>query len=87
MEKEAANLIFSATHEILKTDINDIGNIGEYVPIPKIDPQTLMKLFDSSVEILKTESSLIRISGKFVVVGDLHGNLRFHEPWRRQLRA
>ena len=76
MEKEAANLIFSATHEILKTDINDIGNIGEYVPIPKIDPQTLMKLFDSSVEILKTESSLIRISGKFVVVGDLHGNYR-----------
>ena len=76
MEHETANLIFSATHEILKTNINDIGNIGEYIPIPKIDPKTLMKLFDSSIEILKTESSLLRISGNFVVVGDLHGNYR-----------
>ena len=44
--------------------------------IPRFPLETILSLCDNTIEALKKEHALLKLHGDFVVIGDIHGNLR-----------
>lgn len=53
----------------------DIVTVGEQIPIPDFSSTTIESLLVVAEEALKKAPTLLNINDKFVIVGDIHGNL------------
>lgn len=75
MEKSAADLVISSYKQLLDAEeMNDVKQ-WDTLLVPVFEEETLKKLIDETISVLKTEKSLVELSGNCVVVGDIHGNL------------
>ena len=43
---------------------------------PFFDKNTIINLCENTIEILKKQETLLKLNGNFIIVGDLHGNIR-----------
>ncbi|OHT03658.1 Serine/threonine-protein phosphatase PP-X 1 [Tritrichomonas foetus] len=72
---ESASKVLSAYEKILFTSKDTSHLLGSFIPIPVFDSDLVSALCDEALMILKSQSPLIKINGKCIVAGDLHGNL------------
>ena len=54
---------------------DNLQYVGKIFPIPQFSLQLIRKFIDESYSILKSDSLINELNGKFIIVGDLHGNL------------
>ena len=73
---EAAQLVFSSFKEIFNTKADDVLLVGDEVPIPKFQEETLNQLINEFLKSSCKQQPLISInSPDIIVVGDIHGSL------------
>ncbi|OHS98140.1 Serine/threonine-protein phosphatase PP1 [Tritrichomonas foetus] len=67
--------IFSRYFDIFAASDFDYTKIGHRVEIPKFSRLILSNLLNQSKEKFQKESTLLRIDGEVLIIGDLHGNI------------
>ena len=71
----SAQLVLSSYTQILQARPVVDPRFWDEVPIPHFQAETLFKLVNEAINVLKQEKTVNYIEGEFIVVGDLHGNL------------
>lgn len=71
------NIVVKAYNALIKDKDFDFNKIGtSEFPIPKFTQKYLMDLCTSATNELNKDPVLLKLSGDFVIVGDLHGNIK-----------
>lgn len=75
------SFVFSSTTELLKIGPESISLIGDEVPLPKFQINTVLGFLNTVIEELsKLKTTVRRINGPTLICGDLHGNV--HDLFR-----
>ena len=70
-----ASHVFYTFKHLLRIKINDLHLIGTEIPVPFFAPMTIDHLCNEALTVLSSKKAVIDLTGDFVIVGDLHGNL------------
>ena len=70
-----AELILSSFKQVFIAASKDICSVGDVVPIPRFQIETLYDLLIESRQTLSYCTTVMHLDGDYVIVGDLHGNL------------
>ena len=65
---------FSCYRNIMNTRYDNISEIGETILVPKLTPDVIFGIIDETLKTLQKDTPLLVLSGRFCIVGDLHGN-------------
>ena len=70
-----ASSIFFSFRNLMLADHHNITSLMRTSGLPKIEESRLFELCKISIEKLKMQSTLVRINGPAVVIGDIHGSI------------
>lgn len=71
-----SKFVLSCFTQILNLPIDDVSRIGDDIPIPKFDVNTLRKLISEAIDILSYQKILVPVKSPIAVIGDLHGSFQ-----------
>lgn len=72
---KAAEEVLGSCNVIFKLCQNDVKSIGDEIPIPYIDKNTLVSLIKEIPLLFQKYPTVLDLHGDYVIVGDVHGNL------------
>ena len=75
MLEPASSTILSAYRAILDLPVENVPNVGDFIPIPDFSVSLLLSLCDEAIEIFRKEPMLVELKSPQTIVGDLHGSL------------
>ena len=82
--KKSASYILSSYSFISTDALENLLSVGNTLkngnPIPSFDENLLINLCSETQQILAKENNLLKLSGDFIIVGDIHGS--FHDLLR-----
>ena len=71
----ATEIVLCSFCEVLSGKWDDVKEVGQKLSIPTFDEGLLVDLCNEAAANLAAKPTLLRLTGEFVVVGDLHGSL------------
>lgn len=75
MSCNTADFVFSAYLQLLNLKNSQVHEVGEMIPIPQFDKHVVLDLCDLAISVLRSENTLLRLTGDLKIVGDIHGSL------------